>query len=129
MNVFIVEDSEDVRRYLKSMLSDIPGVSIVGCAAGELEAIKRIGELLPDVVTLDLNLKSGSGIGVLEYIKKHLAATKVIVLTNYVDDFYTNSCKDAGADYVFDKTFQFAKVRSVLWSWINDSHLEKARNH
>ncbi|MDO8465431.1 MAG: response regulator [Gallionella sp.] len=125
MKVFIVEDSEEVRRYLQSMLSGIPGVSVVGCAVDELGAIKQICELLPDVVTLDLGLQSGSGIAVLEYIRKHHDAIKVIVLTNYVDDFYTNSCKGAGADYVFDKTFQFEKVRSVLWSLVHASHPEK----
>jgi len=126
MKVFIVEDSEEVRGYLQSMLSGIPGVSVVGCAVDELGAIKQIGELLPDVVTLDLSLQPGSGIAVLEYIRKHHDATKIIVLTNYVDDFYTSSCKDAGADYVFDKTFQFAKVRSVLWSLVHASYPDKA---
>lgn len=126
MNVFIVEDSEDVRGYLQSMLSGIPGVFLVGSAADEAGAVERIGKLLPDVVTLDLSLQPGSGIAVLDYIKKHHAAIKVIVLTNYVDDFYTRSCKDAGAECVFDKTFQFAKVRSVLWSWIHDGHSGKA---
>jgi len=122
MNVFIVEDSEDIRGYLKSMLSGIPGVSVVGFAADEAGAIERIGELLPDVVTLDLSLQPGSGIAVLESIKKSHPAIKVIVLTNYVDDFYTSTCKGSGADCVFDKTLQFAKVRSVLWSWVHAGH-------
>jgi DNA-binding NarL/FixJ family response regulator len=126
MNVFIVEDSEDIRGYLQSMLSGIPGVSVVGFAADEEGAIKRIDELLPDVVTLDLSLQPGSGIAVLENIKKSHPAIKVIVLTNYVDDFYTSSCKDSGADCVFDKTFQFAKVRPAIWSWLNASRTGNA---
>jgi len=119
MKVFIVEDSENIRGYLQSMLSGIPGVMVTGYAANELEAIKLIDELLPDVVTLDIHLQSGSGITVLDYIKKHHDAIKVIVLTNYTDEFYANKCIHAGADYVFDKTSQFSLVRPVLWSWIH----------
>lgn len=112
-----------MRGYIQSMLSAIPTVEVVGYAADELDAIQRIDKLLPDVVTLDIGLHSGSGIGVLENIKQHHPAIKVIVLTNYTDDFSANSCKRAGADYFFDKTFQFARVRSALWSWINAEHV------
>lgn len=125
MNVFIVEDSDIVREHMQSMLSAIPGVDVVGYATDEQGAIERINALLPDVVTLDLNLKPGSGISVLEIIKKQHPEMKVIVLTNYTDEFYANSCKRAGADYFFDKTFQFSRVRSALWSWINANHMAR----
>lgn len=123
MNVFIVEDSEIVRKHMESMLSAIPGVKIVGYAEEEVEAVTRINALLPDVVTLDISLQTGSGINVLETIKKQHPAIKVIVLTNYTDEFYADSCKRAGADCFFDKTFQFSRVRSALWSWINTDHM------
>jgi len=126
MNVFIVEDSDIVREHMESMLSAIPGVEVVGYAVDELGAIERINTLLPDVVTLDISLKPGSGISVLENIKKQHPKIKVIVLTNYTDEFSANSCKRAGADYFFDKTFQFSRVRSALWSWVNTEHIEKA---
>lgn len=119
MNVFIVEDSDIVREHMQSMLTAIPGVEVVGYAVDELGAIERINKLLPDVVTLDISLKPGSGISVLENIKKQHPEIKVIVLTNYTDEFSANSCKRAGADCFFDKTFQFSRVRSALWSWIN----------
>lgn len=123
MNVFIVEDSEIVRDHMLSMLSAIPGVEIVGYAEDEMNAIERINALLPDVVTLDIGLQPGSGINVLESIKKKHPAIKVIVLTNYTDEFYAKSCRRAGADYFFDKTFQFSRVRSALWSWVNSDHI------
>jgi DNA-binding NarL/FixJ family response regulator len=126
MNVFIVEDSEIVRVHMESMLSAIPGIKMVGYAEDEVDAIARINTLLPDVVTLDISLQSGSGINVLESIKKRHPAIKVIVLTNYTDEFYANSCRRAGADCFFDKTFQFSRVRSALWSWVNAGHIVNA---
>lgn len=122
MNIFIVEDSEIVRERIQSMLSDIPGVAVIGYAGDELDAIENINVLLPDVVTLDLNLKSGSGINVLNVIKKNHPEIKVIVLTNDDDRIYEERCMRAGADLFFDKTFQFSRVYSALWLWSNASH-------
>ena len=123
INVFIVEDSDIVREHMQTMLSAIPGIEVVGYAADESGAIERINALLPDVVTLDISLKPGSGIKVLENIKKQHPEIKVIVLTNYTDEYSANTCKRAGADYFFDKTFQFSRVRSALWSWVNIDHM------
>jgi DNA-binding NarL/FixJ family response regulator len=117
MNVFIVEDSGAMRESLRSMLSDFHNVKIVGYAVGEPDAIEQIDALLPDVVILDLNLQSGSGVAVLKNIKKHHATIKVMVLTNCTDELYVDACKRANADYFFDKSFQFMQVREVFWNW------------
>lgn len=128
MNVFIVEDSVIMRNILQSMLSDISNASQIGHAVDELSAISSIDVLLPDVVIVDLNLEYGSGIGVLEHVKKYHAAIKVMVLTNYTDDFYFNRCKSAGADFFFDKSFEFKRVRAVLGHWAKASHKERKLN-
>jgi len=117
MNVFIVEDSEAMRESLRSMLSEFHDVRIVGYAADEAGAIEQIDVLLPDVVILDLNLLSGSGISVLKNVKKNHAEIKVMVLTNCNDEFYVDACKRAHADYFFDKSFQFMQVREVFANW------------
>jgi DNA-binding NarL/FixJ family response regulator len=117
MNVFIVEDSEAMRESLRSMLSEFHDVRIAGYAADETGAIEQINALLPDVVILDLNLLSGSGIAVLKNVKKHHAGIKVMVLTNCNDEFYVDACKRAHADYFFDKSFQFMQVREVFLDW------------
>ncbi len=124
MNVFIVEDSEAMRESLRSMLSEFHDARIVGYAADEAGAIEHINALLPDVVILDLNLLSGSGVAVLKNIKKYHAAIKVMVLTNCTDEFYVGACKRANADYFFDKSFQFMQVREVFLNWDRTSQLD-----
>lgn len=114
MKVFIVEDSSAMREGLISMLSDTTGVEVIGHAVDEKGAIERIDALLPDVVLLDISLQPGSGLNVLEHIKKQHAEIKVVVLTNYADEFYAKRCKSAGAEHFFDKTFQFEQVRAVF---------------
>jgi len=117
MNVFIVEDSEPMRESLRSMLSEFHTVGIVGYAADEAGAVEQINALLPDVVILDLNLLSGSGVAVLKNIKKHHAEIVVMVLTNCNGELYADACKRANADYFFDKSFQFMEVRELFSNW------------
>lgn len=121
MNVFIVEDSGAMRENLRAMLSDFHDVRIVGYAADEADAIEHINALLPDIVILDLNLQSGSGVAVLKNIKKYHVEIKVMVLTNCTDEIYVDACKRANADYFFDKSFQFMQVRDVFANWSNAS--------
>lgn len=117
MNVFIVEDSAIMLKNLRSMLSDISGITVIGHADG-VDAIERIGALLPDLVILNISLKNGAGIGMLENIKKRHPGIKVMILTGCTDEFYFNRCKRAGADYFFDKVFQLTRVRAALWQWV-----------
>lgn len=124
MKIFIVEDSGVVREHLQSLLSDIPGVAVVGYAENELDAIERIDTLRPDVVTLDLRLQLGSGFNVLKDIKTHHPEIKVIVLANDDNRIYEDKCMRAGADCFFDKTFQFSRVYSALWLWGNVGHAD-----
>jgi len=114
MDVFIVEDSEIVSDELKDMLSEISGIHMAGLAIDEQDAIEKIGATRPDVVILDIALRSGSGIKVLQSIKKSTPLIKVIILTNYTDACYVNSCINAGADYFFDKSLQFMNVATVI---------------
>ena len=124
VKVFIVEDSEVVRENLKTMLSAISGVAVAGHAVDEAGAMERIDALLPDVVILDLHLQPGSGFNVLVNIKKYYAAIKVIVLSNYASESYITRCRQAGADYFFDKSFQFMLVGAVLEQLISPEGLD-----
>ncbi len=117
MNVFIAEDSEAMRESLRSMLSEFHDARIAGYAADEAGAIEQINALLPDVVILDLNLQSGTGVAVLKNVKKHHPEIKVMVLTNCNGELYVDACKRANADYFFDKSFQFMQVREVFVNW------------
>lgn len=114
LNVFVVEDSAVVRERLYAMLSAISGVKVIGFAENEAGSIERINTLLPDVVILDLHLQLGMGLNVLFHIKKHHASVKVVVLSNYSNALYVSSCRQAGADYFFDKSFQFMSVGKLL---------------
>ena len=128
MNLFVVEDSAIILKHLLPMLSDIPGVTVMGHAVDEAGAIERINALRPDVVTLDLRLQPGSGLNVLKHIKEHHAGIKVMVLTNCAGKAYVNRCKRGGADYFFDKTLQIEQFCDVLQEWAHSDRFDSEFN-
>jgi DNA-binding NarL/FixJ family response regulator len=113
-SVFIVEDSAVVRNRLAQLISELPGVRLVGHADIAFEAIQEIRRLRPDCVVLDISMPGGSGMYVLETVKRENPELTVIMLTNFAHDQYRQKCLQLGADHFFDKTSEFEKVLDIL---------------
>jgi DNA-binding NarL/FixJ family response regulator len=112
--VFIVDDSPVVRDRLLAMISELPNVEVVGQADVAFEAINSIRRLRPSVVVLDISMPGGSGMYVLETVKKDQPVPVVIMLTNFAHEQYRQKCLQLGADYFFDKSTEFDRVTQVL---------------
>jgi len=112
--VFLVEDSAIIRERLLQLLSGLEDVEVVGDADTAVGAMAGIAAAVPDVVVLDIKLKSGSGIEVLKRIKQSLPSVRVIMLTNYATSEYRRTCMEAGAEYFLDKTNEFENLRGIL---------------
>lgn len=110
VTVFIADDSLVVRERLVTMLNELAGTEVVGQAGNVATAISAIRKLKPDVVILDLLMPGGSGIDVLQNIKRASAAPVVIILTNYPFPGYRQKCLQAGADFFLDKTTEFDQI-------------------
>jgi DNA-binding NarL/FixJ family response regulator len=114
MNVFLVDDSLVIRQRLRRMLSEVKEVTVIGEAEAAQEATDAILQQKPDVVLLDIHLLDGSGIDVLQRLKKAKPAPTVIILTNYPYPQYRRKCLEAGADFFFVKSTEFDQVVPAL---------------
>ena len=116
LRVVIVEDSAIIRARLAESLSEIPDLTIAGQAESEADALSLLGGGEWDAVVLDLQLKEGTGLGVLKKLRQHgrPSHSKVIVFTNYSFPQYRDRSFSFGADYFFDKSREFHRVRDVL---------------
>jgi DNA-binding NarL/FixJ family response regulator len=117
VRVFIVEDSEPVKRRLAASLDELAGVEVVGSAASEAEAIASILAMQPDVAIVDIQLRTGNGMNVLQEVKRQHAGLKVIVLTNFGYPQYRRRCMEAGADHFLDKSAEFMAVGAIIAEW------------
>lgn len=114
MKVFVVDDSVVIRQRLKRMLGDDADTQVIGEAGDAHAATAAILEQKPDVVLLDIHLLDGSGIEVLQTLKKQKPAPAVIILTDYPYPEYRQLCLEAGADFFFVKSTEFDQVVPAL---------------
>jgi DNA-binding NarL/FixJ family response regulator len=116
LRVIIVEDSAIIRARLAESLSEMPNVEIVGQVETEVDALALLRQARWDAAVLDLQLKQGTGLGVLKQLAHGArpANTKIIVFTNYAFPQYRDRSLSLGADYFFDKAREFHRVREVL---------------
>lgn len=77
VKVLIVDDSAFMRSALANMLSSDPEIQIVGSARDGLEAIEKVVQLKPDIVTMDVEMPRMDGIAALRHI---MANTPVPVI-------------------------------------------------
>ena len=68
IRVLVVDDSHFFRHVISNMLGKSSEIQIVGTARSGEEAIQKVLELKPDVMTLDLDMPGMNGLQVLERI-------------------------------------------------------------
>ncbi len=112
--LLIIEDSDMIVQRLEKLLEPLQNIKIDGRASDGYNAVKMIVELEPDFVILDISLKFGHGIRVLEEITGMTKKPYVIVLSNLNYQFYRDKCKMLGARQFFDKAMEFEKVYDIL---------------
>lgn len=121
MRVLIADDSEIIVKRLIAVLTEVGGVEIVDQAGTVAAAAQAVRNLKPDVVILDIAMPGGSGIDVLEGIKRDQLTPIVIVLTNYGYPQCRRRCLKSGARFFLDKSAEFEKVGEVLRALIRDA--------
>lgn len=116
LRVFLVEDSTLIRERLEEGLGATGDIAIVGHADCAQDAIDALNALQCDAVILDLQLRRGNGFAVLRMLRgaAHGPQPVIIVFTNFASPHYRDMSIRGGADYFFDKSRDYDRVREVL---------------
>ncbi len=108
LNTFLVEDSPVIRENLIATLQELTPVRVVGEAEDEAGARLWLGTEGHDcdLVIVDIFLRRGSGLGVLQAMVNGPRRCPRVVLTNFATTDVRRRCLELGADAVFDKSNQ-----------------------
>ncbi len=79
VRVLIVDDSAFMRSALSNMLQSDPEIQIAGVARDGLEAIEKIVQLKPDIVTMDIEMPRMDGISALRHIMANTPVPVIMV--------------------------------------------------
>jgi len=118
IKVVTVDDSPIITQRIKSILSEMENIEILGSASNAVSALNLIHKQTPNVVILDINLDEQSsqfnGIDLLIALRNRYPQMKIIMLTNLSAPQYRMRCIAFGANYFFDKSNDFYKIPEVL---------------
>jgi len=107
IRVLIGEDSAFMRRVIADSLDAEPGIEVVGTAANGREVLRKLVDLQPDVVTLDLEMPMMDGLETLRFIMSEWP-TPVVILSGHTAEGarMALTCLEYGAVDFVAKTFK-----------------------
>ncbi len=106
LHAYIVEDNATIRENLIGTLEELTCVEPVGFAETEDDAVSWLASNPAswNLAIVDLFLRQGSGLGVLQSLAGRSSGQKVVVLSNYATADIRKRCAQLGVDAVFDKS-------------------------
>jgi len=115
IRVLIVDDSLFIRTILRDLLKNSLDIEIVGTAVNGIDALAKIADLKPDIVTLDIEMPRMNGLEVLEALRKERVRPKVIVLSTLTSRQadMTHRALRLGADDFMLKPRDVPNVRGI----------------
>ena len=113
MKILIVDDHELIRSGLANLLSQHK-YDVVAEAATSSQALALINTHKPEIVLVDINLGSSSGIDLIKEMKKSGSKSKFVVLTMQDDNQTLESAKEAGAIAFITKSAPTDSLLEIL---------------
>jgi DNA-binding NarL/FixJ family response regulator len=103
MRLLLVDDSDLIRRGVRSLLSSQTKWEICGEARDGAEAMLKARELLPDLILLDVNMPGMSGLEVTRLLRQELPNAKILIMSQHDPQRISTSALGAGAHACLDK--------------------------
>jgi len=114
LRVLLVEDSPVICGLITEIINDVPGVRVAESVESERDAIEAIRRLGVDVVILDLQLRKGTGFGVLRALRDMPKKPVVVVFTNFALNSYRETAFALGARNFLDKSRDYDRLPAIL---------------
>ena len=112
-SILIIDDHPIVRDGIsKSLIA--AGFGPIYEAASTQEAIAAVAHRNPDVITVDINLPDGSGLELVQWIRKISGTVAIIVLSLNEPSLFANLARNAGANAYVSKSRPVDEIVSTL---------------
>lgn len=116
IKVIIADDHDIVIMGLKQLLSKVHNLDVVAVSDDGYDTLAKVEEFKPDVLILDIDIPSISGIQVTEQVVKNFPDTKVILHTGYTDEEHIVAGFEAGAFGYVPKNFKTEDLIEAIYS-------------
>ena len=114
VKIVLVDDHSIVRQGLAQLIMQEPDLVVCGEAEDEAGALKVVYAEKPDIVIVDLSLKSGNGIDLIKGIRNESPSTPILVLSMHDESHYVERALRAGAWGYLTKQEASSKVLTAI---------------
>ena len=114
LKVLLVEDSPRIAERLRDLLENEAGAEVVSVVSDEQGAVEAARTCGADAMILDLQLRHGTGFGVLRALGANRPPT--IIMTNYALPEYRAKALQLGVEHFLDKSSDFERLPEILAS-------------
>ncbi|MBI4998452.1 MAG: response regulator transcription factor [Rhodocyclales bacterium] len=117
LKVVLIEDSLLLCQALGAELGELSGVQVVGQAEDERSAIKLLQRQQPHLAIVDLQLRAGSGLGVLRALRRdpeQFGSPRAVVFSSHGEPSIREHCFAFGVDRFFDKATQVGELLAYV---------------
>jgi Response regulator containing a CheY-like receiver domain and an HTH DNA-binding domain len=97
IRVLVVDDFEDWRRQVHSLLQARPAWQVIAEASDGSEAVQKAEDLKPDLILLDIGLPKLNGIEAARRIRQRSPSSKIIFLSQNSDLDFVRAAVGTGA--------------------------------
>jgi two-component system, OmpR family, response regulator len=112
VRVLLVEDSRVLAERMRETFAALEDVEVVASVTDESAAVAAVRDNQVDVIVLDLQLREGTGFGVMERLGK--SRPLVIVFTNYMLPEYQRLANALGVEYFLNKSRDYERLPEII---------------
>jgi len=124
IKVLIADDHTIVRKGLCSLLSEENDIEVVGEAENGREAIKKVEQLKPDVVLMDITMPELNGMDATRQLKKRFPSIKILILSMHANNEYVFETLQAGASgYLIKRSAPTDLIKAIHVAYRGESFL------
>ncbi|RJQ39618.1 MAG: DNA-binding response regulator [Dehalococcoidia bacterium] len=114
MKVFLADDHQVFREGIRLLLERVADIEVVGEADDGAQTVSRVGQLLPDVVLMDITMPGLNGLEATRQIKQSYPQVKVLILTMHETDQYLSEMLEVGVSGYVVKTTTSRELISAI---------------
>lgn len=118
--IMVVDDSRMVKLRMEDLLAETEYEIAAYCRSGE-EAVEQYGQVLPDVVTMDIIMPGMDGLEASQAILEEHPEAKIIMVSSLAYDDTFEEAKSIGAKGFIDKPFDREQLLALLDQVLSES--------
>lgn len=114
LRILLAEDHEIVRNGIKLLINEQDDMEVVGEADNGDAAVQLAGELVPDIVIMDISMPKTNGLKATRRLKRMLPAIKILTLTRHMNNGYVQQLIQAGVSgYVLKQSAPTELINAI----------------